>query len=61
MADDGTPPPPEEIVLDAKDPDTKIATITLNRPIDIMRRPSRRGTALRSSSIAPISTMRSRS
>ena len=26
------PPPPEEIVLYEKDPSTKIATITLNRP-----------------------------
>jgi enoyl-CoA hydratase/carnithine racemase len=32
MADDATRPPPEEIVLYEKDPATKIATITLNRP-----------------------------
>jgi enoyl-CoA hydratase/carnithine racemase len=32
MADDATRPPPEEIVLYEKDKNTKIATITLNRP-----------------------------
>ncbi len=32
MPDKAPPPPPEEIVLYAKDPATKIATITLNRP-----------------------------
>jgi enoyl-CoA hydratase/carnithine racemase len=32
MADDATLPPAEEIVLYEKDPSTKIATITLNRP-----------------------------
>jgi len=32
MADETTRPPPEEIVLYEKDPATKVATITLNRP-----------------------------
>jgi len=32
MAKDGERPPPEEIVLYEKDPATKIATVTINRP-----------------------------
>jgi enoyl-CoA hydratase/carnithine racemase len=32
MADEANRPPPEEIILYEKDPATKIATITLNRP-----------------------------
>jgi len=39
MANASNPPPPEEIVLYEKDPKTKIATITLNRP-DFLNAPT---------------------
>ena len=32
MADNGSRPKPEELILYQKDPETKIATITFNRP-----------------------------
>ncbi len=40
-------PPPEEIILYEKDPNTRIATITLNRPDQLNIPTSRRAGAMR--------------
>ena len=54
-------PPPEEIILYEKDPATKIATITLNRPDQLNARPSVRAGATPTCSTRRTSTTTSRS